>query len=99
MEKNQEKRDEFTSFVSSKSNAKRLSLYVYVSIVEKGAKEVRLRAIGAGAVNQAVKAYIISKGRCSVHGITPRLDVYFTDGEMTDISEDRGSVIEMKISV
>ena len=101
MEKEQvkEQRSDFTSFVSSKSNAKRLALYIYVSMVEKGAKEVKLRSVGAGALNQAAKAFIISKGRLSAHGIYPKMDMYFTDGEMTDISEDRGSVIVMSITV
>ncbi|MBP2644337.1 MAG: spoVS [Firmicutes bacterium] len=53
--------------VSAKSNVS--SVAGAIAAVLEGGKEVELSAIGAGAVNQAIKAVAIARGYVAPHGI------------------------------
>ncbi|MBP2639010.1 MAG: spoVS [Firmicutes bacterium] len=53
--------------VSAKSNAS--SVAGAIAAVMEGGNDVELSAIGAGAVNQAIKAVAIARGYVAPHGI------------------------------
>ena len=78
--------------VSSSSSVSTLSGCI-VSSIEEG-NEVELRAMGAGALNQATKAFIKARGVLSTHG----LDTYLLPGfiSVKEKGEER-TVISLKI--
>ena len=55
--------------ISSKSNPNSIAGAIAGSIKEENMKEVELQAVGAGAVNQAVKAIAIARGFLTPSGI------------------------------
>jgi stage V sporulation protein S len=68
--------------VSGNSNPQSVASAIAHAIYEK--REVKLRAVGAGAVNQAVKATIIARGYVAPRG----LNLYCTPGFTTIQSRD-----------
>lgn len=78
--------------VSSSSSVSTLSGCI-VSSIEEGS-EVELRTMGAGALNQAVKAYIKARGILSTHGS----DTYLLPGfiSVKENGEER-TVISLKV--
>lgn len=65
--------------VKSSTDTTRLAKSIAATYTKEGKDGVTLRAIGAGAVNQAVKAYVISKGILSQKGINQTVDMQFKD--------------------
>ena len=68
--------------VSASSNPQSVASAIAHAIYDNG--QVKLRAVGAGAVNQAVKAMAISSGYVAPRGIR----LYFTPGFTTIQSRD-----------
>lgn len=74
--------------VSASSNPQSVASAIAHAIYEK--REVKLRAVGAGAVNQAVKAIAISRGYVAPRGMDLTCKPGFTtiesrDGEISAI--------------
>ena len=55
--------------VSGGTNAQTLASAIAQAVFESGGRKVQLRAVGAGAVNQAVKAIAIARGLVAPRGI------------------------------
>lgn len=68
-----------TVFVGGSTNTKDLAVCICSMATREGRKEAKMRGIGAGAVGQMTKAYIIAKGRLMVKGIITKVDMAFTD--------------------
>jgi len=70
--------------VSSTTDAKKLGYAVFNSLKENG-RETTLQAVGAGAVNNAIKGSIIARGLAAPQGgelkITPAFVDLNTDGQ------------------
>ncbi|MBP2644239.1 MAG: stage sporulation protein [Firmicutes bacterium] len=66
--------------VSTKSNAN--SVAGAIAAVMEGGNDVELSAIGAGAVNQAIKAVAIARGYVAPHGINLACVPGFQDVEI-----------------
>jgi len=66
--------------VSAKSNAS--SVAGAIAAVLEGGNDVELSAIGAGAVNQAIKAVAIARGYVAPHGINLACVPAFHDVEI-----------------
>ena len=66
--------------VKGSSNANSLASAISHAVYD--GKKVTLRAIGAGAVNQAVKASAIASGFCAQRGVVLSLRAGFTTIEM-----------------
>ena len=56
-------------------------------------KPVRLRAIGAGAVNQAVKAIIIAQGYAAARGTMLAMRPGFVNVRLTPDAEERTAIV------
>ena len=78
--------------VGAGSNPQSVAAAIAHAIYEK--KRVKLRAVGAGAVNQAVKAMAIARGYAAPRG----LDLTFTPGFDTIESRD-GKISAMTFTV
>ncbi|MCU7380473.1 stage V sporulation protein S [Clostridiales Family XIII bacterium ASD5510] len=77
--------------VSAKSNSNSVAGAIAGAIREQEeVKEIELQAIGAGAINQAVKAIIIARGFIAPNGIDLVCIPAFTDIQMED--EERTAV-------
>lgn len=68
--------------VASKTNPKNLAYAVFSNLEEKG--EVTLQGIGAGAVNQMVKAIILLKGIVGPQGKEITSEPLFCDAAVGD---------------
>ena len=66
-------------FVSSTTNTKGLATCIFASKTKENKEQMTLRAIGAGAISQVNKAYIIAKSRLMEKGINVTIDMYFKD--------------------
>lgn len=76
-------------WVGSTTETQKLASSIFNSRVKEGRGEVKLRGIGAGAVNQMTKAYIIAKGKLIEKGIAASIDVSFKDVEPEDTEEKK----------
>lgn len=56
-------------------------------------KKVRLRAIGAGAVNQAVKATVIASGYVAQRGLSLAIRPGFVNVRLNESEDDRTAVV------
>lgn len=74
--------------VSSKSEASKVAGAIAKSLVE--GKKVEVQAIGAGAVNQAVKAIVIARGFVAPNGIDLSCIPAFTNVSVEN--EDRSAI-------
>ena len=74
--------------VSSKSEASKVAGAIAKSLVE--GKRVEVQAIGAGAVNQAVKAIVIARGFVAPNGIDLSCIPAFTNVSVEN--EDRSAI-------
>lgn len=83
-----------TLFCSSSTNIKGLSNCIFLCAVKEKKKSVKLRAVGASAINQMVKAIILAKGKLSERGIKMTFDMYFADIDSKVAGEDNISGIE-----
>jgi len=69
--------------VSSKTNPKKLAGAIYQALKQNGG-EVCLQAIGAGAVNQAVKGVAIARGFAAPEGANLKVVPGFKDAADED---------------
>ncbi|MGO0122663.1 stage V sporulation protein S [Desulfothermobacter acidiphilus] len=67
--------------VSSKTDPKKLAVALCESLKESGG-EVTLQAVGAGAVNQAVKGIIIARGLAAPEGADLKTVPGFAETEL-----------------
>lgn len=80
--------------VSGKTNPRKLAGALYVGLKESG--EVQIQAVGAGAVNQAVKAVSIARGMSAPTGRELVLIPGFVDIQI----ENRNiTAIQLKVRV
>lgn len=79
--------------VSSKSNPNSVAGAIAGSIRERGTTEIQ--AIGAGALNQAIKAIAIARGYVAPSGINLVFVPAFTD---VVINEENRTAIKLEIS-
>lgn len=79
--------------VKSSTNVKQLATSIALSITEEN-KDVTLRAIGAGAVNQMYKALAIARGTVATKGV----DLLIKPGFDT-IAEEDGETKTVMIAV
>lgn len=70
--------------VSSKTEAKKLEAAIYHALKSNDEKKVEVRAIGAGAVNQAVKGIIVARGLAAPEGGDLKVIPGFVDAEVKD---------------
>ena len=87
------------ALVKSGTPTKSLAVYIVTAFTKDGQTEVKLRGIGAGSVNQMVKAIITAKSRLSEKGITTSSDMYYRDVESRDGTEEKISAIEFLIKI
>ena len=80
--------------VSSKSNPKSVAGMIFAMVKDK--KETIIATIGAGALNQAIKAIIIANGFLAPLGIRVNVDPYFFQ---TEVDEQDISAIKLKLIV
>lgn len=81
--------------VSGKTNPKKLAGALYIGLKENGG-EVQIQAVGASAVNQAIKAVSIARGMSAPSGQELVLIPGFVDIQI----EDRNiTAIQLKIKV
>lgn len=73
--------------VGSQTNAKELGKSIYATFTKEGLTEVTVRAIGAGAISQALKAIIISGTYLAARGARPAVYPSFKD--LTSTEADR----------
>lgn len=71
-----------TLFVSSNSPVGKLGSAIAHSVYEK--RDIQLRAIGAGAISQAVKAIAVARGYVAPRGADLLVRVGFADVQMPD---------------
>lgn len=71
-----------TLFVSSNSPVGKLGSAIAHAVYEK--RDVQLRAIGAGAVSQAVKAIAVARGYVAPRGVDLLVRIGFEDVRMPD---------------
>lgn len=64
--------------VSAKTNPKKLA-FAIINMKKEGEKEIKLQAIGAGAVNQMVKGIIALRSLLAVQGKEPIVKFYYTE--------------------
>ncbi|MEW5899452.1 MAG: stage V sporulation protein S [Bacillota bacterium] len=76
--------------VSSRTEPKKLAGAIYHALKENDGK-VQLQAIGAGAVNQAVKGVAIARGLAAPEGAELKIVPSFTD------AEDNGTAINLNV--
>ena len=85
--------------VKSSSNVQKVAGCV-AGCVEKGVRDIEIRAIGAGAVNQAVKSVAVARGFLSPKGIDIVVVPGF--GTVTDDSYDddkKRTMVVLKVKV
>lgn len=70
-------KEERTLFVGSTTNTNSLGSSIYASITTEKLDYVKLRAIGAGATNQAVKGIIKAKSLLMQRGVSISIDMNF----------------------
>jgi stage V sporulation protein S len=74
--------DEGILRVGSGSNPQAVASAIAHALYDR--REVKVRAVGASAVNQAVKAIIIASGYCAPRGIRPKIVPGFENIESHD---------------
>ncbi len=72
--------------VASKSDAKAVASAL-LAIFQKGGEAVEIHMIGAGAVNEAVKAVIIARGSLTTQGKEIRIIPSFIDIEIDGVKK------------
>lgn len=65
--------------VSGDTPAKRLAMSIFASCTKENLKTIIIRGVGAGAVNQMTKAFIIAKGMLGQKNVSPKIDMFFKD--------------------
>ena len=80
--------------VASKSEAKSVA-NALLAIFQKGEQEIEMHMIGAGAVNESVKAVIIARGALVTQGRDIKITPSFMDIEIDGVKK---TGIRMKVS-
>lgn len=65
--------------VSSHTSAKQLASSIFACKANEKPDRIVLRSVGAGAINQMVKAFIIAKGMLLQKGFKTTMDLRFGD--------------------
>ena len=91
-------RQEDVIFVGGATPTKGLASCIFSSSIKDRKDEIRLRAIGAGAISQMTKAYIIAKGNLSEKGIKASIDMHFKDIESKREGEETISAVEFVVT-
>jgi stage V sporulation protein S len=80
----------------AESNVKDLSSAIVAVVSEFSTSRIEIQAMGAGSVNQAIKAFIVAKTKVCAHGKRLTLDPYFLDfGE----GEEKRTVICLRVII
>jgi len=90
---NETKRDEIT-YVKSTTATKALAVFLVTSATKEKLEQVKIRGIGAGAVNQMVKAIITAGSRLTEKGVQISYTMYYKDVESRDSGDTNISAIE-----
>ena len=85
------------ALVKSGTPTKSLAVYIVTAFTKDKQTEVKLRGIGAGAVNQMVKAVISAKSRLVEKGIKVTFDSYYKDVKSKYNADEQISAIEFLI--
>ena len=67
------------ALVKSTTPTKSLAVFITTACTKDGLEGVKLRGIGAGAVNQITKALITAKGRLLTKGVSVAFDINYKD--------------------
>lgn len=86
------------TFVKSSTPTKSLAVFITTSATKDKLEGVKIRGIGAGAVNQMVKAVITAKSRLGEKGITLTWDAYYKDVESRESGDGNISAVEFSIT-
>lgn len=78
--------------VKSSTNVNKLAGALFTNI--KNTDSLTMSCLGAGALNQAIKAFITAKGIASPMGIQLEMDPYF---DTTSVDDSEKTVIEIKV--
>jgi len=79
--------------VSSQTDSKKLAYAIFNSLRENGG-EVTIQAIGAGAVNNAVKGAIIARGLAAPQGGNVKIIPGFVD---VNLNDHQRTAVQLKI--
>ena len=85
------------AMVKSGTPTKSLAVFITTSATKEKLDHIKIRGIGAGAVNQMVKAVITAKSRLSEKGITTTWDAYYRDVDSRSDDGKSISAIEFNI--
>ena len=78
--------------VKSSTNVNKLAGALFTNI--KNTDSLVMSCLGAGSLNQAIKAFITAKGIASPMGIDLKMDPYFAT---TSVDDNEKTVIEIKV--
>lgn len=83
------------ALVKSSTPTKSLAVYITTAYTKDKLGGVKLRGIGAGAINQMVKACISAKGRLKEKGVSLVSEFYYKD--VTNAEGEVISAIEFEV--
>lgn len=86
--------EETLSYIKSSTPTKSLATYITTSATQEGVTQLKLRAIGAGAVNQMIKGVITSEGRLIEKGIRLSYKMSYQD-----VTLDEATVSAIQINI
>lgn len=85
------------TFVKSATPTKSLAVFITTSATKEKLDYVKIRGVGAGAINQMVKATISATSKLAEKGIKTSIEMYYQDVDGKESDSGTISAIELCI--
>lgn len=86
------------TMVKSSTPTKSLAVFIITSATKDKLDSIKIRGIGAGAINQMVKAVITAKSRLGEKGIKLVWDAYYQDVDSREGDDRKISAVEFAVT-